>query len=87
MKSKSQQRRHAAMMRKRKNRYFGIVKLPVGTKRAWLSKQDKNGWSLGLALNSRTLWLRGLRFASEKEIRSCFGRKVTVTFIKVKNHA
>lgn len=70
---------------KRKERYFDIVKLPVGTKRAWLSKQDKNGWSLGLALNSRTLWLRGLRFASEREIRACFGRGMTVTFLKLKS--
>lgn len=49
-------------------RYFGIVKLLVGHKASWISKQDKNGWSLGYELNNRVIWLRGLRFKDQDAI-------------------
>lgn len=52
----------------KKQRYFGIVKLLKGHKASWVSKEDKNGWSLGYAMNNRTVWLTGLRFKSTEEI-------------------
>lgn len=55
-------------MPKNKKRYFGITKIRRGQKLCWLSKQDKNGWSLGLALPSRTVWLTGIRFKTRQEV-------------------
>lgn len=49
-------------------RYYGMVKVKKGQKLAWISKEDKNGWSLGLAVGGRTLWLRNVRFASPEEV-------------------
>lgn len=83
-KSKSQLRREA-VMKKRKERYFGIVKLPAKLKVAWLSKQDKNGWSLGLALEKRTVWLKGLRFATKKEI-SCVVDSTKIVYLQLKDN-
>ena len=72
-------------MQKRRERYFGIVKLPAKLKFAWLSKQDKNGWSLGLALEKRTVWLRGLRFATKKEIARVVDR-TTIVYLQLKDN-
>lgn len=69
---------------KRKERYFGIVKLPKGIKLCWLSKQSKHGWSLGLALNKRTVWVTGLRFVNKKELARALG--ANVVFIQMKNN-
>ena len=69
-------------MQKRKERYFGIVKLSKGIKLCWLSRQDKNGWSLGIVMNERTVWLKGLRFVDVKEIKRVM--KSTVVFIELK---
>ena len=75
-------------MQKRRERYFGIVKLPQGVKMSWISKQDMNGWSLGLGLNSRTVWLRGLRFKSSEEVRRCAGgfSKTSLVFLPLKGN-
>lgn len=67
----------------RKERYFGIVKLKQGIKICWLSKQDKNGWSLGLALGKRTVWVKGLRFASKQEVKRAV--KATIVFLALKH--
>lgn len=83
-KSKSQLRREA-IQKKRKERYFGIVKLAVGFKSAWLAKQDRNGWALGLGLNSRTVWLKGLRLRTRKEVERALERTKLV-FIQLKNN-
>ena len=72
-------------MRKRRERYFGIVKLRKGTKFAWLAKQDKNGWALGLALEKRTIWLRGLRFVTKKEVARVLER-TSLVFIQLKDN-
>ena len=80
VKSKSKQKKA-----KRKERYHGIVKLAKGTKFAWLAQQYRAGWSLGLALNNRTLWLKGLRFASRKEVERCLER-TKVVFIQLKDN-
>lgn len=49
-------------------REYGMVKVKKGQKLAWISKENKNGWSLGLAVGENTLWLRNLRFASVEEV-------------------
>lgn len=52
-----------------KPRYFGLVKVKRGAKMCWVSHESKNGWSLGLALGKRTVWLKGLRFASIDQVK------------------
>lgn len=59
-------------------RYFGIVKLALGHKGCWISKHDKNGWSLGYAINKRTVWLTGLRFKTHQEISRVLGSGVVL---------
>lgn len=53
----------------------------------WLSVQNKNGWSLGLCVgNKKTLWLTGLRLATEKDVNTLLaGKKVSAVFIHLKN--
>ena len=88
MKSKSQKRREAVQKKAKKDkrkRYFGTVKLPKGVKFAWLSNQNKHGWSLGFALDKRTVWLRGLRFATKKEIHRALDRS-SVVYVQLKDN-
>ncbi len=63
-------------------RYFGYVEIPKGEKHCWLSHEDKRGWSLGFALPTRTVWLRGLRFINKKEVEKAIG--CSVVFVHVK---
>lgn len=49
-------------------RFYGMVKPKKGAKFAWISEQNKNGWSLGFATNERTIWLRNVRFVSKDEV-------------------
>lgn len=69
-------------MKKKTKRYFGIVKIQKGAKLCWLSHESKNGYSLGLALNSRNVWLRGLRFSDEAEIKRV--TKANIVFVHTK---
>lgn len=52
----------------KKPRYYGIVKVRRFQKMCWVSKESKNGWSLGLALGDRDVWLTGLRFAKTSDV-------------------
>lgn len=54
--------------RNRKAHWYGRKALKVGQKVCWLSRQDKNGFALGLSFGERTLWLRNFRAKSEQEI-------------------
>lgn len=67
----------------RKKRYFGTVKVPRNAKFCWMSKHDKNGWSLGFALGKRTVWLTGLRFANRDEIERAMSSNMV--FVHLKN--
>ena len=70
-KSKSDSRRRKVLKKakaKKRVRYYGMVKVPKGAKICWLSVQNKNGWSLGLALGKRTIWLRNVRISSKEEV-------------------
>jgi len=61
-----------------------MIKIKKGQKIAWVSKQDKNGWSLGLAINKTTFWLKNIRFtAREDVVRATCG--ISVVFIELKN--
>ncbi len=74
-------------MKKKNKLPAGVVKVPTGTKFCWISKEDKNGWSLGFALNSKTLWIRGLRLASRKEVERAM-EKSSLVFVNLKsNHS
>jgi uncharacterized protein YgiM (DUF1202 family) len=66
---------------KRKARY-GMVKIAKGQKLSWLSVENKQGWSLGLALNGKTIWLKNTRFPSQAEAERAVDAKVV--FIPVK---
>ena len=67
-----------------RERYFGLTKVRVGAKFAWLSLQNKHGWSLGFALNNRTEWIRNIRFATRQEVERALG-KSKVVFIPLKH--
>lgn len=54
--------------RVRPQRYFGITKVRENQKVCWISKHDKHGWSLGLSLGKRTVWLTGIRFKDTGEV-------------------
>lgn len=69
-----------------KKRYYGITKVKQGQKLCWVSKQDKNGWSLGLAISKRTVWVTGLRFKSIDEVKRVVDSELTSTvFIHLKD--
>jgi hypothetical protein len=69
--------------RKKFYRHYGMVKLFMGQKFAWLSKQDKNGWSLGLAVGGFTIWLKNVRFATSGEVQRAIASNIV--FVEVKN--
>lgn len=66
---------------RRAKRWYGMKKVKRGEKVCWLAKEDKNGWSLGLALGERTLWLRNLRFPSHKEVSRILGANVVFVYL------
>lgn len=70
---------------KKRIRFYGEVRVPKGAKLCWLSVQNKNGWSLGLALGKRTIWLRNVRFPSSDEVyRATDGQKIVLVEKKSK---
>lgn len=66
-------------------RRYGMTKVRKGQKTAWVSVQNRNGWSLGLAFEKYTVWLRNVRFASKEEVsRATDGQKLV--FIEKKGN-
>lgn len=61
---------------KKKDRGYGMVKVPSRSKLAFISHENKHGWSLGLALPKRTYWLKNVRFASQKEVTRAMSSSV-----------
>lgn len=62
---------------KKRIRFYGMVKVRKGQKTAWMSSQNKNGWSLGLAFAERTVWLRNVRFSSPADVKAAVdGQKI-----------
>lgn len=68
--------------KKNKKRYFGTVIIKRGAKMCWVSRHDKNGWSLGLAMGSRTQWLTGLRFKDTDEIKRVLSLNIAFVHMK-----
>lgn len=66
----------------KRKRYYGMTVVREGKKQCWLSSQNKNGWSLGLALNDRTVWLRNIRFESRKDVEAALKSKVVFVHLK-----
>lgn len=64
-------------------RFYGMQVLDASKdKFAWVSKQNKNGWSLGLALDGRDVWLRNLRFKTQKDVETAIKKSLTFVFLK-----
>lgn len=59
-----------------------MIKIKAGQKLAWISMQNKNGWSLGLAVGKHNVWLRNVRFNSPEEVkRAVEGKALGVVFV------
>lgn len=69
---------------RRARRHYGMVKLKKGQKFSWISKQDKDGFSLGLALNDHTRWLRNVRFASMDDVNRATNGLAKTVFVELK---
>lgn len=67
----------------KRKRYYGMAKIKNGAKFAWLSVENKHGWSLGFALNDHTAWVKNVRFATRQEVERALG-KTKAVFIKLK---
>ena len=70
--------------KKKTKRYYGLDKVRTGAKLAWISVQNRHGWSLGLAHGKRTIWLRNVRFASEKEVERAIKSGIVFTHLAEK---
>lgn len=62
---------------------YGVQKIKTGAKVCWLSHENKFGWSLGLVLGKRTVWLRNLRFKTVEEVERV--TKSNVVFVHKAN--
>ena len=70
--------------KKKTKRYYGLDKVRKGAKLAWVSQQNRHGWSLGLAHGKRTIWLRNVRFRSEVEVKRALKSNVVFVHLKEK---
>ncbi len=71
-------------MAKKRVRFYGRVKIKHRQKMCWISEQNKNGWSLGLALNTHTVWLRNVRFVDRQAVEKAM-ESGGIVFIHLKN--
>ena len=58
------------------------IKQIKGQKQAWLSKQDRNGWSLGLVIGKKTYWLTNFRFKTNEDVERAL--KSNAVFVALK---
>lgn len=58
------------------------IKQKKGQKHSWISKQDRNGWSLGFAIGPKTYWLTNFRFSNEEAVEKAFGSKIVFVHLK-----
>ena len=70
---------------RREKRAYGMVKVKTGTKLAWVSMENKHGWSLGLNLGKRVVWLRNIRFKSVAEIERAMKSGTVFVHLKETN--
>lgn len=78
--------KHTIHQSKRTGRWYGRQTIDEDTEYAWVTRQDKHGWSLGLALGKRTVWLRSIRFKTEKAVKQAM-RRYPVVAIPLKDSA
>jgi hypothetical protein len=71
--------------KKSRKRFYGLVKIRQGEKVAWLSHQNKHGWSLGLATGSHTFWLKNVRIKTKKEVDRIVNR-TGIVFVQLKDN-
>lgn len=69
---------------RRARRHYGMAKLKKGQKPLWISKQDKNGWSLGLVLSDHTRWIRNVRFANKEDLAKALGGSAKIVLVEAK---
>lgn len=66
----------------KRKRYYGIVKIRKGAKIQYESRENKNGWSLGLVVKDRpTIWFRNVRFTSPEEVSRALGGYENIVFV------
>lgn len=82
MKKKAKKTLAQAKIERRNYRHYGRVTIRKGQKVAWVAKEDKNGWSLGLALSDHTRWLRNLKISSKEEVNRII--RANIVFIETK---
>lgn len=70
---------HTKKQLKRRERYAGMQKVKTGAKLCWESRENKHGYSLGLCLNKRTVWLTNVRLASVAEVKRVL--KASILFV------
>lgn len=70
--------------RRQEQRLYGLKKIRKGEKFCWFSYENKNGWSLGLAFEKYTLWLRNVRFSSKVEVERAVSSPVNFSEMKHK---
>ncbi len=72
---------------RRLKRYPGrtTIDLTKKVKSCWISKQDKNGWSLGLVWGNRTIWLRNVRFRTQEDVHLVALGKIGLVEVELKN--
>jgi hypothetical protein len=61
------------------------IKQKKGQSVRWVSKEDKNGWSLGLIVgkSKKIVWLHNFRFASREELQTAL-REVSIGYVPLK---
>lgn len=75
----------ARRIKRKQQRFYGRKTVKKGTKATWLSVQNKHGWSLGLAFGKRTIWLRNVRFETQKDVHNALaGDRRQVVYISLK---
>ena len=65
---------------KKAKRFYGIVKPRIGAKVKWVSRENKNGWSLGLVVAGHVVWLRNVRFSSMGEVKRAITGDAKIVF-------
>lgn len=66
----------------KRGRYMGLTKISPSMKLAFVSKENIHGWSLGLVVGKRFIYLTNVRFASKQEVKRAL--RSAVAFIEKK---
>ena len=66
----------------KRKRYYGMVKIRKGSKIQYESRENKNGWSLGMVVKDRpTIWLRNVKFSSPEEVSRALNGSENIVFV------